>query len=149
MKTVLDSQARQELTGRLEQMKPDSHPLWGKMTAPQMVKHLRLWEEMIHENKRYPRPLIGRLIGPLILKRVLKNPDFPKNTPTIPEMRMSEINIDLMGERQKLISLLNSYATYDLPDYSFIHPFFGKMKRDQIGVMAYKHMDHHLQQFGV
>ena|ERR1700744_2596508 len=149
MKTVFDAGTRQELSQRLEKLKPDILPSWGQMTMPQMVKHLRLWEEMIHENKRYHRPLIGRLIGPLILKRVLKNPDFPKSTPTIPEMRISETNIDFTAERQKLITLLNSYATYDLPDYAFVHPFFGKMTREQIGLMAYKHLDHHLQQFGV
>jgi hypothetical protein len=31
----------------------------------------------------------------------------------------------------------------------FIHDFFGKMTKEQIGVFAYKHTDHHLRQFGV
>jgi len=30
----------------------------------------------------------------------------------------------------------------------FIHDFFGKMTREEIGILAYKHLDHHLRQFG-
>jgi len=149
MRTVFDEQTRQSFVRRLEGLTPEIAPLWGSMTAPQMVKHLRLWEEMIHENIIYPRPFIGRLIGPLILKQVLKSPEFRRNSPTIPEMKITETGIDLAAERQRLTTLVNSYATYNLPDYSFIHPFFGKMTREQIGQMAYIHMDHHLKQFGV
>jgi len=29
----------------------------------------------------------------------------------------------------------------------FIHPFFGKLTKEQAGYMAYKHIDHHLRQF--
>jgi len=149
MKTIFDNEARQELLGRLNKLTAESRPLWGKMSPAQMVKHLRLWEEMIHENILYSRPLIGRLIGPLILKKVLQTPEFRRNSPTIPQMLVTDTGIDLDGERSRLIALLNSYPQYNLPDYSFIHPFFGKMTRGQIGIMAHLHLDHHLKQFGV
>jgi uncharacterized protein DUF1569 len=149
MKTVFDAEERKTFIARLGRLTPATPALWGSMTVPQMLKHLRLWEEMIHENKRCKRPLIGRLIGPMILKQVLKSPDFRKNSPTIPELRITETAIDAENERKKLVALLDSYATYDFQDYSFIHPFFGKMTREQIGQLAYKHLDHHLQQFGV
>jgi len=28
-----------------------------------------------------------------------------------------------------------------------MHPFFGKMTKEQVGYLAYKHTDHHLWQF--
>jgi len=149
MRTIFDDDARRELTGRLSLLTVGNRPLWGKMEPAQMVKHCRLWEEMIHENKLYRRPLIGRLIGPLILKNVLKSPEFRKNSPTIPEMLVTDTDIDLDDERHKLIALVNGYPGYNQPDNSFIHPFFGKMTREQIGKMAYLHLDHHLKQFGV
>jgi len=43
--------------------------------------------------------------------------------------------------------LINEYSAYSFPDYSFVHPFFGKMTKEQIGYHAYKHIDHHLRQF--
>ena len=149
MKTIFDTQTQHEMGQRLAQLNVGKQPLWGNMTAPQMLKHLRIWEEMIHNNKAYPRPLIGRLIGPLVMKSVLKKPELAKNTPTIPEMRMTGNDIDFEAEQQKLTALLSGYANYNLPDYSFIHPFFGKMTREQIGRMAYMHLDHHLRQFGI
>jgi len=148
MRTIFDDDARHDLTGRLDRLTADSRASWGKMSPAQMVKHCRLWEEMIHQNKIFKRPLIGKLIGPIILKKVLKTPEFRKNSPTIPEMLVTETGIDFDEERRKLVALVNGYPTYNWPDNSFIHPFFGKMTREQIGKMAYLHLDHHLKQFG-
>jgi len=149
MRTIFDNEERRQLTARLSNLTAESRPLWGKMGPAQMVKHLRLWEEMVHANKLYRRPLIGRLIGPLILKKVLQTPEFRKNSPTIPEMVVTDTGIDLGEERRQLILLVDSYPQYNWPDKSFIHPFFGKMTREQIGKLAYLHLDHHLKQFGV
>ncbi len=149
MRTIFDDDVRGQIIGRLNKLTAENQPLWGKMSPAQMVKHNRLWEEMIHENKLFSRPLIGRLIGPLILKKVLRTPEFRKNSPTIPEMLVTDVDVDLNEERGQLIALLNSYPKYHWPDNSFIHPFFGKMTREQIGKMAYLHLDHHLKQFGV
>ena len=41
--------------------------------------------------------------------------------------------------------LIEEYEHYSNPD--FIHDFFGKMTKEQIGLLAYKHTDHHLRQF--
>ena len=149
MRTIFDDGLRGQIIGRLNKLTVENQALWGKMSPAQMVKHCRLWEEMIHENKLFRRPLIGRLIGPLILKKVLQTPEFRRNSPTIPEMLVTDTGIDLDEERQQLIALLSSYPQYTWPDNSFIHPFFGKMTREQIGQMAYLHLDHHLKQFGV
>lgn len=149
MKTVFNEADRRGLISRLERLTAQDRPIWGKMSSPQMVKHCRLWEEMIHENKRFRRPLIGRLIGPMILKKVLQSPEFRKNSPTTPEMRVTEASIDFDEERRRLTTLIESYAGYPFPDNSFIHPFFGRMTRVQIGQLAYLHHDHHLKQFGV
>ena len=149
MKTIFDDDVRRELTGRLNKLTAENRPLWGKMSPAQMLKHCRLWEEMIHQNQVFKGPLIGRLIGRLILKNVLKTPEFRKNSPTIPEMVVTETNINLNEERRQLITLVNSYPQYNWPDNSFIHPFFGKMTREQIGILVWLHLDHHLRQFGV
>ena len=149
MKTIFNDDVRRELTGRLNKLTAENRPLWGKMSPAQMVKHCRLWEEMIHGNQSFKGPLIGRLIGRLILKKVLQTPEFRKNSPTIPEMRVTGTDINLNEERRQLITLVNSYPQYTWPDNSFIHPFFGKMTREQIGILVWLHLDHHLRQFGV
>ncbi|MEO5979240.1 MAG: DUF1569 domain-containing protein [Chryseolinea sp.] len=150
MATVFEPSTRDALIKRINKLDQHTKAVWGKMNAYQVATHCALWEEMIHRNKIYERPLIGRLIGPMILRKVLKD-DAPmrKNSPTIPDLIINETNGNFETEKGKWISMINGYSTYSLPDYTFVHPFFGKMTRDQIGRMAYKHNDHHLRQFGV
>jgi len=76
---------------------------------------------------------------------VLKD-DAPltRNTPTLAELRIKE-NGDVAAEKTRWIGLLGEYEHFTDPD--FIHPFFGKITKEQIGYLAYKHADHHLRQF--
>jgi hypothetical protein len=71
-----------------------------------------------------------------------------QNNPTIPPLIIKETQGDVAMEKEKWLALIKEYAKYALPDNSFVHPFFGKMTREQIGLHAYKHSDHHLRQFG-
>ena len=145
MKTVFDLATRQELVIRVNALQESSLPQWGKMTAWQMVRHCVLWEDMALGKKDYPRVFIGRLFGKMALKSMLKD-DKPlaRNSPTIPPMKISGTG-DLGAEKAKWIGLINEYAQF--PEHVLLHPFFGKMTKEQTGWMAYKHIDHHLRQF--
>jgi hypothetical protein len=52
---------------------------------------------------------------------------------------------DIAVEKAKWRSLIEQYRAFD-KDY-FIHWFFGKMSKEQLGQFIYKHCDHHLKQF--
>ncbi|MBS1532535.1 MAG: DinB family protein [Bacteroidetes bacterium] len=145
MKTVLDKATREELISRIGALTENSQAQWGKMNVGQMVKHCTLYEEMAIGKKKYKRAFIGRLFGKIALKKVLRD-DAPltRNTPTLPELRIKEAG-DILAEKAKWIGLINEYE--HLTDDGFVHPFFGKMTKEQIGYMAYKHTDHHLRQF--
>jgi hypothetical protein len=147
VKTVFDKNTRNELILRINSLTGNSQPLWGKMTVGQMIKHCALWEEMIHQNKKFKRVFIGRLFGKALLKKEMANPTMRKSNPTIPELVVTDTDIPFSSEKEKLIALINRYEQYSHPDYSFVHPFFGKMTREQVGQFAYKHIDHHLRQF--
>ncbi|MDZ7606591.1 MAG: DUF1569 domain-containing protein [Cyclobacteriaceae bacterium] len=47
--------------------------------------------------------------------------------------------------KKKLISQVADYEFLTIE--GIVHPFFGKMSREQIGQLSYKHLDHHLRQF--
>lgn len=149
MKTVFDPSVRNEIIHRIETLTETSTRKWGKMDVCQMLHHCILWEEALLRNKKYKRVFIGRVIGKLLLKKELKD-DSPlrRNTPTIPELKVEKTTCNIDLEKKKWISLIKEYEHYTLPDYSFIHPFFGKMTKEEIGYHTYKHMDHHLRQFG-
>ncbi|MDP4265687.1 MAG: DUF1569 domain-containing protein [Bacteroidota bacterium] len=145
MKSTFDKTTRDELICRINMLNENSRAQWGRMNIYQMLKHCTLWEEMISGRKKYKRVFLGRLFGKMALKSVIKD-ELPlkKNTPTIPEFVIKG-NGDILSEKAKLIRLIEEHARFSNPD--FVHPFFGKMTEEQIGVFAYKHTDHHLRQF--
>src|SRR5882672_9562304 len=148
MKTVFDPATRHELINRINTIQPENAAQWGRMNVHQMLRHCILWDEMILQNKKFKRPLIGLLLGKMMLRKELKD-DRPmrKNNPTVPELIIKETLGDFEGSKIKWISLINEYSQYAFSDLSFVHPFFGKMTKEQIGFHAYKHTDHHLRQF--
>jgi len=147
MKTVFDKTTRDELTGRINALNENKTAQWGKMNVYQMLKHCTLWEEWIQSNKKNKQVFVGKLFGRMVLNSVLKDEKpLRHNTPTLPELIIKEQNGDMEAGKRKWIALIEKYADYSTP--VFVHPFFGKMTREQVGYMAYKHTDHHLRQFG-
>jgi Protein of unknown function (DUF1569) len=145
MKTIFDKATRDELIIRINALNENSTAQWGKMTVAQMVKHCTLFEEMVIGKTKYKRVLIGRLFGKMALKKNLEN-DAPlrRNTPTLREFRIKEAG-NWSIERTKWVALLGEYEHFSNLD--FVHPFFGKMTKEEIGYLTYKHCDHHLRQF--
>ncbi len=146
MKTVFDKTTRDELISRINMLDEHKAAQWGKMNVYQMLKHCTLWEEWIQSGKKNKQVFVGLLFGKMALKSVLKD-DSPlrHNSPTLPELRIQESTGDIAAEKKKWIALIEQYANYSTP--SFVHTFFGKMTREQVGYVAYKHTDHHLRQF--
>ena len=148
MKSVFDPSTRQELTHRIQSLGADHKGSWGKMDISQMVRHCTLCEEMFLGELKIKRSFMGRLFGPMVLKKVLKDDKpFGRNSPTSPVLITPKLTGDLENEKNEWIQTINRYANYGRND--FIHPFFGPMTREQVGLFAYKHADHHLRQFGV
>ena len=148
MKSVLDPSTRQELATRINSLTQQNNAQWGKMNVYQMLKHMTMCEDMFHGKIKLSRVFIGRLIGPMILKKVLKDEKpFGKNSPTAPILKITETNGDIETQKKELISRLEQYSNYN--EQGFVHPFFGALTKEQVGLFVYKHADHHLRQFGV
>lgn len=149
MKTIFDQNIRAELIERIEQIKESNKAEWGKMNVFQMLKHNTYWNGWIlgKENHTYKQAFIGKVFGKIALNKMIKDDKpFDKNIPTSQQFKVKEENGDLESEKSKWTSLINEYENYYNPN--FIHDFFGKMTKEQIGVLVYKHTDHHLRQFG-
>ena len=149
MKTIFDSQVRKEVIVRISSLNKDYQAQWGRMNLFQMVKHNTYWNGWIlgTEHHIYKQELIGKIFGKIALRKMIKDEKpFDKNIPTSSQFKVTESNGDLEAEKLKWISLTEAYDDFNNPD--FIHDFFGKMTMEQIGILAYKHSDHHLRQFG-
>jgi len=147
MKSTFDKSTRDELIARINLLNENSNAEWGTMNVYQMIRHCILWDEMVIGNKKYKRVNEGRLFGKKALMNVLKDENpLNRNSSSIPDFIIKETNGDIANERIKWMAIVEQYA--DFTDDKFNHPFFGKMTREQIGYLAYKHIDHHLRQFG-
>jgi uncharacterized protein DUF1569 len=146
MKTTFDKTTRDALIDRINTLNENSTAQWGKMNVNQMLKHCTLWEEMLTGEIKCKRSFIGRVIGKTVLKGFLKD-DRPmtRNAPSSPELIIKARHGDVASQKAKWIAMLEGHAHY--PNNEFMHPFFGKMTKEQVGYLAYKHIDHHLRQF--
>ena len=147
MKSVFEASTREELVTRINALSQQNNAQWGKMNVFQMVKHCTLHEDMVLGKIKINRVLIGRLLGPMILRTVLKDDKpFGKNSPTSSLLKTTKETGDIEHQKNEWINRIEQYANYTNPN--FVHPFFGPMTKEQVGVFAYKHNDHHLRQFG-
>ncbi len=147
MKTILDKATRDELIARVTKLDASCTAQWGKMSAFQMIGHLTVWDERVLNDVKVKQAIIGKVFGKIALKRVLRDEKpLDKNVPTSPSYKVNGSG-DLEEAKAKWIAQIQGYDNYTTPEY--MHDFFGKMSREQLGQLGYKHIDHHLRQFGV
>lgn len=146
MKTLFDQTSRNELIDRIQALDERGQPKWGRMTVSQMLRHCILWEEMALGKQVYKQSFLGRLFGKIALKRMLSDEPMKPNLPTVHGFSINGEG-NPAAEKTKLIGLIEEHATCS--GTGFIHPFFGQLSTEQGGLIAYKHLDHHLRQFGV
>jgi hypothetical protein len=145
MKTVFEQETRNELIRRIQSLQENSPRQWGKMSLSQMLRHCTQFEEMSLGKKKYKQAFLGKLFGKLALKNILRDKPLKKNLPTVPEFRIKEKEPYVEEGKKNWISLIGEYEL--LSTEGFVHPFFGRMTKDQSGYWSYKHADHHLRQF--
>jgi hypothetical protein len=150
METLFEASRVEEVKQRLEHLQPDSQRVWGKMSPAQMLAHCSAGIEMAMGQIRPPRALIGRIIGPAIKRVALRDKEpLRRNSPTSRELVMTG-DRDFTKEQGRLGELIDSFAAAGpVACTSHPHAFFGPMTPDEWAILMYKHLDHHLRQFGV
>jgi hypothetical protein len=150
MRSFFDQDACQQVKNRLACLGPDSERQWGKMNSAQMVAHLcKGMEQAMGEVLPHPM-FLGRIIGRFMKSRALGD-DRPmaRNSPTVPGFAITDER-DFTAERQRLYGLIDrAVAGGPAGCTAYPHSFFGQLTPQQWGILMYKHLDHHLRQFGV
>ena len=150
MKNLFDQARANEIKVRVARLKPESKRQWGKMTPAQAVAHCAVGLEMGVGDTNPPRVFIGRIIGVAIKKKVVRDDEpFRRNSPTAKQL-IVEDDRDLGKERERLVLMIDRFASGG-PAGCTTHPhsFFGRLTPEEWAVLMYKHLDHHLRQFGV
>ena len=146
-KSFSNALARQELLDRLERLAPETTPRWGTMTAPQMLAHLVDWMLMAKgELKTAPKNRLLRY--PPLKQLAIYWLPFPKGVPTAPEL-ISRKPLEWAAERAALRTHMEWFENLNSNVVWPEHPVFAKLSGKAWCVLGYRHMDHHLRQFGI
>jgi hypothetical protein len=148
MKNLFDKDAYTEITTRMNALTPDSQRQWGKMNAAQMLAHCKEAFKVPLSDKKMPRMFLGLLIGWVIKPKLYNESPWKQNLPTAPNFIIKDER-DFEKEKQGLTELVNQFHNGGPENVGrFPHPMFGTFTKEQWGQSMYKHLDHHLKQFG-
>lgn len=152
MSTLADAAARTRIVARLTSLRADAVPLWGRMTAPQMICHLND-SFLTSFGEKEVSPARSPLPRPVIKWFALYFPaKWPQNVATRPEVQQGvggTCPVDFVDDRAALIQTIERFCTPDAAVGRYPHPIFGRMSVPDWLRWGYLHVDHHLRQFGV
>ena len=139
-----------EIIKRINKLTPETKPVWGKMNAAQMLAHCSVSYEMIYENIHpKPNPFLKFILKSFIKSKVTGEAPYPHSSRTAPQFIITDTK-DFEKEKERLINYINK--TQQLGESHFESKesnSFGVLNKTEWNNMLYKHLDHHLSQFGV
>ncbi|MEO5891937.1 MAG: DUF1569 domain-containing protein [Ferruginibacter sp.] len=149
MKNLFDAATYDEIIQRLDKLTPQSERKWGKMDVAQMLAHSTQAFKVPLSKKKIPRIFLGRLLGWMVKSKLYNESPWKQNLPTAPDFKIKDQRI-FETEKKTLRELIDAFYKAGPGGITkYPHPFFGKFTPGQWGQSMYKHLDHHLQQFGV
>ena len=151
MKSLCDLRCKHEILYRLSHLHSDTPHRWGRMTAPQMICHLRdaFLGVMGERPVKAQRFSFWRTMKYVALYVPIR---WPHGVPTPPEIDQrcggtppSKFDADMRA----LLAAIERF-TADPRAFDFqTHPIFGKLSPEEFMRWGYLHADHHLRQFGL
>ena len=150
MQSLFNQDTQDEIFNRINNLNESSQPNWGKMTVDQMFKHCQLPLEVangkleLDTNIGFFKKLIFKAFKPFMYN----DKPWKKNLDTPRQFRVTDKQV-FVTEKEKLKTVISDFASRKNETNWPPHPLFGKFSTEQWGKMQYKHLDHHLTQFGV
>lgn len=149
-KNLFDEKEARETIARVEQLTPESQPLWGKMNVAQMLAHCNVTYELVYTDK-HPKPKgLQKFFIKLFAKKIVTGPKpYKKNLRTAPAFLVTD-DRDFEKEKTRLIEHIQK--TQKLGGGHFDQKeshAFGALSTVEWNTLFSKHLDHHLRQFGV
>ncbi|WP_026809642.1 DUF1569 domain-containing protein [Arenibacter latericius] len=150
MKNIFDSKVTEEIISRVNRLTPTTAPKWGKMNVAQMLAHCNVPYEMVYTDK-HPQPngLMKLMLKLFVKQTVVNEKPYKKNSRTAPAFIIADER-DFEKEKSRLTEYL--IKTQKLGEEYFHQKeshSFGKLSKSEWNNLFYKHLNHHLEQFGV
>ena len=148
MESIYSKDTILEIKKRLDKLSPDSQRLWGTMDVSQMLAHCSAAIESAVSDDKGKMTIVGFLFGGIAKKVISSDKPFKQNLPTAKEFIVADKR-NFEQEKEFLKNIIDQLVERGTAGVDGkIHPFFGKLSVTQWSDLVYKHLDHHLRQFG-
>ena len=147
VRTLFDSEARAEIQSRIRHFAPTAQRQWGTMSPSAALAHL-VAELRLTFGELQPTsaaPLLAR--WPLNYLAIYVIPWPRGKGKAVPEV-LPPASSSWQVDQQALVGLVERFAHADPAGHWPMSPAFGVLSGKDWGVLSYKHLDHHLRQFG-
>jgi hypothetical protein len=148
MKDLFQRETADEVAQRIDSLQPAAQRQWGKMDVAQMMAHCSVALDMAAGRLNPPRLFIGRLLGPFVKPIYSNDKPFSKNNPTDPKLVISDQRDFAREQEQLKLKIRQFQQGREAQCTHHPHPFFGSLTPQEWSRGMYKHLDHHLRQFG-
>ena len=147
IKNLFDTDVKQDITKRIYQLTPESNAVWGKMNVAQMLAHVQVPMGVALGTHTVKGNWLMKLILPLFKKNLYDEKPWKQGLPTDKTFIMTGFEKDFENEKNQLLDKINRFTEANMINEA--HPVFGKLTKEQWSKATWKHIDHHLKQFGV
>jgi len=148
MRNLFEQDAVEEVCGRIDRLTPATERQWGKMNVAQIMAHCSGVFDMASGKVNLPRVWFGWILGPLVKPIYTNDKPFSRNSPTDKTLVINDER-DFSRERERLKTCIHEFhAGGEAECTRHPHPFFGPLTPAEWARGMYKHLDHHLRQFG-
>lgn len=147
---VYDKRDVEKITSRISKLTNETSANWGKMNVSQMLSHCNVTYEMAFEDiHSQPNAFVKLIMKMFIKPGVVNEKPYKKNSQTAPQFIIKEQK-DFAVEKKRLLDYIEKTQSLG-PQYfeGKESNSFGNLSSKEWNNMFYKHLDHHLNQFGV
>lgn len=150
MKSLFETETQQIILSRIQNLNEASQPYWGKMNVAQMLTHCQKPLEVANGTLQLHTKIgfAKKIMFKLFKSAMYNDKPWQKNLGTVREFRITDSK-EFASQKEKLTHVINEFSQLKEKTSWPTHPLFGNFTPEQWGKMQYKHLDHHLTQFGV
>ncbi len=147
--SVFEASTTDHILSRLDQLTAETKPLWGKMTAAQMLAHLNVNYDITYGNVEVKYNAFMRFMLKLFLKKtVVGDKPYKKNSQTAPVFEIKG-DRDFDKEKARFVDFVKTTQTKKSFFEGKVSGAFGALSTKEWSTQFYKHLDHHFNQFGL
>jgi hypothetical protein len=148
--SIFDKNVHDSFIQRIEKLTHESKANWGKMNVSQMLAHLNVSYDLAYERIVPKYNFIMKILLKTVVKKMVTNDvTYKPNGRTAPVFVIADER-DFNKEKSRLIENMNQAFSDGMTFFDGrVSSSFGKMTVQEWSNQFYKHLDHHLRQFGV